>query len=79
MYHDMILTFLQVALEQCKSGPLIIFIKDIEKSLLGNPEAYASFKIKLENLPGNVVVIASQTQMDNRKEKVSNCNYVTPH
>ncbi|KAL1825844.1 uncharacterized protein LOC108214240 isoform X1 [Daucus carota subsp. sativus] len=59
----------EVALEQCKSGPLIIFIKDIEKSLLGNPEAYASFKIKLENLPGNVVVIASQTQMDNRKEK----------
>ncbi|KAK1354192.1 putative p-loop nucleoside triphosphate hydrolase superfamily protein [Heracleum sosnowskyi] len=59
----------EVALEQCKSGPLIIFIKDIEKSLLGNPEAYASFKIKLENLPGNAVVIASQTQMDNRKEK----------
>lgn len=59
----------EVALEQCKSGPLIIFIKDVEKSLLGNPEAYASFKIKLENLPGNSVVIASQTQMDSRKEK----------
>lgn len=79
MYHDMIRTLLQVALEQCKSGPLIIFIKDIEKSLLANPEAYASFKIKLENLPGNAVVIASQTLLDNRKEKVSNCLHAIHH
>lgn len=39
--------------------------------MVGNPEAYAAFKVKLENLPENIVVIASHTQSDNRKEKVS--------
>ncbi|XP_071725241.1 uncharacterized protein [Rutidosis leptorrhynchoides] len=37
--------------------------------MLGNPEVYASFKSKLESLPGNVVGIASNTEMDSRKEK----------
>ncbi|KAM7527077.1 hypothetical protein LguiB_030487 [Lonicera macranthoides] len=59
----------EVASEESKSSPLVLFVKDIEKSMLGNPEAYAAFKSKLENLPGNVVVIASHAQMDNRKEK----------
>jgi len=31
---------------------------------------YITLKSKLENLPENIVVIASQTQLDNRKEKV---------
>lgn len=38
--------------------------------MAGNPEAYAALRSKLENLPENVVVIASHAQMDNRKEKV---------
>lgn len=38
--------------------------------MVGNPEAFAAFKLKLEKLPENVVVIASYTQTDNRKEKV---------
>ncbi|XP_042516828.1 uncharacterized protein LOC122091073 isoform X2 [Macadamia integrifolia] len=59
----------EVASSESKSGPLILFIKDIEKSIAVNPEAYANLKSKLENLPENVVVICSHTQMDNRKEK----------
>ncbi|XP_024981027.1 uncharacterized protein LOC112517888 isoform X1 [Cynara cardunculus var. scolymus] len=59
----------EVAVKESKSSSLLLFVKDIEKSMLGNPEAYASFKSKLENVPGNVVVIASHTQMDSRKEK----------
>ncbi|KAK4441764.1 ATPase family AAA domain-containing protein 1 [Sesamum alatum] len=59
----------EVASIESKSSPLILFLKDIEKSMVGNPEAYAAFKIKLETLPENVVVIASHTQTDNRKEK----------
>ncbi|XP_071716573.1 uncharacterized protein [Rutidosis leptorrhynchoides] len=58
-----------VAVEESKKSSLLLFVKDIEKSMLGNPEVYASFKSKLESLPGNVVVIASNTQMDSRKEK----------
>ncbi|KAG5567716.1 hypothetical protein RHGRI_003047 [Rhododendron griersonianum] len=59
----------EVASEECKNSPLIILLKDIEKSMAGNPEAYAALRSKLENLPENVVVIASHAQMDNRKEK----------
>ncbi|XP_051132188.1 uncharacterized protein LOC127252165 isoform X2 [Andrographis paniculata] len=59
----------EVASIASKKGPLILFVKDVEKSLLGNSEAYACFKVKLESLPDNVVVIASHTQTDNRKEK----------
>nr|GEU69604.1 ATPase, AAA-type, core [Tanacetum cinerariifolium] len=59
----------EIALEDFEISPLILFIKDIEKSMLVNPEAYALFKTKLEKLPWNVVVVASHAQTDNRKEK----------
>ncbi|KAL3827835.1 hypothetical protein ACJIZ3_016637 [Penstemon smallii] len=59
----------EVASIESKSSPLILFLKDIEKSLVGNPEAYAAFKTKLETLPESIVVIASHTQTDSRKEK----------
>ncbi|XP_074358423.1 uncharacterized protein LOC141697779 [Apium graveolens] len=59
----------RVAVEESTRCALILFVKDIEKSLLGNAEAYGAFKSKIESLPKNVVVIASQIQMDNQKEK----------
>ncbi|KAK8981021.1 hypothetical protein V6N11_059710 [Hibiscus sabdariffa] len=59
----------EVALNEIKSSPLILFVKDIEKSVAGNSDVYTTLKSKLENLPANVVVIGSHTQMDNRKEK----------
>ncbi|CAH8352523.1 unnamed protein product [Eruca vesicaria subsp. sativa] len=60
---------LEVALSEAEGGSLILFLKDIEKSLVGNSDVYATLKSKLENLPDNIVVIASQTQLDARKEK----------
>lgn len=59
----------EVALNESKSGPLILFVKETEKSMLGNQDAYIAIRCKLESLPKNVVVIASHTQTDNRKEK----------
>ncbi|GER43720.1 AAA-type ATPase family protein [Striga asiatica] len=56
--------------KESKSSPFILFMKDTEKSMVGSPEAYATFKIKLESLPANVVVIASHTQADSRKDKL---------
>jgi hypothetical protein len=47
-----------------------LFLKDLEKSLVGNQDAYTSLKSKLENLPEKVIVMGSHTQIDNRKEKV---------
>lgn len=55
---------------ESKSSPLILFVKDIEKSVIGNTEAYTAFKMRLETLPENVVLIASHTQADTRKDKV---------
>ncbi|KAF2575303.1 hypothetical protein F2Q70_00000121 [Brassica cretica] len=59
----------EVALSEAEGGSLILFLKDIEKSLVGNSDVYATLKGKLENLPENIVVVASQTQLDTRKEK----------
>ncbi|GMI66585.1 hypothetical protein like AT1G02890 [Hibiscus trionum] len=59
----------EVAVNESKSCPLILFVKEIEKSMAGNSDVYTSLKSKVENLPANVVVIGSHTQMDNRKEK----------
>lgn len=59
----------EVALNESKSRPLILFVKDIEKSMVGNQDAYSALKSKLDNLPDRIIVIGSHTQMDNRKEK----------
>ncbi|KAF8075541.1 hypothetical protein N665_1087s0010 [Sinapis alba] len=59
----------EVALSESEGGSLILFLKDIEKSLVGNSDVYATLKSKFENLPENIVVMASQTQLDSRKEK----------
>ncbi|CAF1715331.1 unnamed protein product [Brassica napus] len=59
----------EVAHSEAEGGSLILFLKDIEKSLVGNSDVYATLKSKLENLPDNIVVLASQTQLDTRKEK----------
>ncbi|KAM1229068.1 hypothetical protein ACFX13_008291 [Malus domestica] len=59
----------QAATNESKSLPLIVFLKDIESVMVGNPDAYSVLKSKLENLPENVVVIGSHTQLDNRKDK----------
>ncbi|XXG79265.1 hypothetical protein AAC387_Pa09g0372 [Persea americana] len=61
----------EVASSKSKEGPLIMFLKDIEKSLLGNGEAYTAFKGKLENLPEGMVVIGSYIHADNRREKLN--------
>ncbi|KAK1294746.1 Katanin p60 ATPase-containing subunit A1 [Acorus calamus] len=60
---------LDVTSVESKNGPIILFMKDIEKCISGNPDAYTTLKSYLEQLPEGVVVIGSHTQIDNRKEK----------
>ena len=62
---------LQVVSEESKNGPLIILIKDIEKSMAGGTETYLTLKSKLEFMPAGVLIMGSHTQIDNRKEKVA--------
>ncbi|XP_074268543.1 uncharacterized protein LOC141591935 isoform X2 [Silene latifolia] len=59
----------EVAKGECRNGPVILLLKDMEKCMGSNPEAYYELKSKFDNLPDNLVVIASHTQADSRKEK----------
>ncbi|KAG0470520.1 hypothetical protein HPP92_017220 [Vanilla planifolia] len=60
---------IEVVNEESKNGHLIVFLRDIEKSLGSAADSYTSLKNKLESLPPGVLLVASHTQMDNRKEK----------
>lgn len=61
--------FFQVVVSESRNEPFILFMKDAEKSIVGNGDPL-SFKKRLENLPDNVVVIGSHTHTDSRKDKV---------
>ncbi|CAD6252756.1 unnamed protein product [Miscanthus lutarioriparius] len=62
---------IEVISEENKAGPLIVLLKDVEKSFTGVTESLSSLRSKLELLPSGVLVIGSHTQMDSRKEKDS--------
>lgn len=61
----------QAVSSESRNSPFILFVKDAEKSIAGNSEAFPTFKSRIEKLPNNVVVIGSHTHTDNRKEKVT--------
>ncbi|KAL6574545.1 hypothetical protein OROMI_011830 [Orobanche minor] len=64
-----------VSLES-ERGFMILFVKDIEKLVNVIP----NYKMKLEALPINVVVIASHTQLITQKDTVlSRIDFVCPH
>ncbi|XP_010248969.1 PREDICTED: uncharacterized protein LOC104591697 isoform X2 [Nelumbo nucifera] len=62
-------TLFEVLSSESRNTPFILFMKDVEKSIVGNSESASTFKSKLEKLPDNVVIIGSHTQTDSRKEK----------
>ncbi|XP_023542561.1 uncharacterized protein LOC111802436 isoform X3 [Cucurbita pepo subsp. pepo] len=59
----------EAVFSESRNSPFILFMKDAEKSLVGNIDSYSTFKSRLEKLPDNVIVIGSHTHTDNRKEK----------
>ncbi|KAI4336307.1 hypothetical protein L6164_014847 [Bauhinia variegata] len=61
-------TLFEVVYSESRSAPFILFMKDAEKSIIGNGDPY-SFKSRLEKLPDNVIIIGSHTHTDSRKEK----------
>ncbi|XP_028767336.1 uncharacterized protein LOC114725039 isoform X2 [Neltuma alba] len=61
-------TLFEVVYSESRTAPFILFMKDAEKSIVGNGDPF-SFKSRLEKLPDNVVVIGSHTHTDSRKEK----------
>ncbi|KAI4319037.1 hypothetical protein MLD38_032685 [Melastoma candidum] len=65
----LISTLFEVVSSESRNCPFILFVKDAEKSIAGNSDAFPTFKSKIESLPDNVVVIGSHSHTDNRKEK----------
>ncbi|CAH8275457.1 unnamed protein product [Arabidopsis lyrata] len=62
-------TLFEVVHTESRTRPLILFLKDAEKSVVGNSDLYSAFQIRLEYLPDNVIVIGSQTHSDHLMEK----------
>ncbi|KAK6924689.1 ATPase, AAA-type, core, partial [Dillenia turbinata] len=62
-------TLFEVVFSESRNAPFILFMKDAEKSIVGNSESFSACRNKLEKLPDNVVIIGSHTHMDSRKEK----------
>ncbi|XP_042414015.1 uncharacterized protein LOC122002771 isoform X1 [Zingiber officinale] len=60
---------LEVVTEESKNGPLIVFLKDVEKSISGVTDSYMTMKNKLELMPQGTLIVGSHSQVDNRKEK----------
>ena len=75
---DLIPAMCQVVATENKKGPFILFVKEVEKSIIGNFEYHAAFKAKLEKLEGGTVVIGSHTLSDNRKEKACSLLILPP-
>ncbi|XP_071702491.1 uncharacterized protein [Rutidosis leptorrhynchoides] len=65
----LISTLFEVVSSESRNHPFILYMKDAEKFIVGSSELYATFKVWIEKLPDNVVVIGSQTLTDSRKEK----------
>ncbi|KAA8540688.1 hypothetical protein F0562_024393 [Nyssa sinensis] len=63
-------TLFEAISSESRKSPLILFMKDAEKSIIGNSESYSTFRSRLEKLPDNIVVIGSHTHTDSRKEKL---------
>ncbi|XP_042428663.1 uncharacterized protein LOC122015710 [Zingiber officinale] len=59
----------EVISEECQHGPLIVFFKDIEKSVAGGVDSYLTMKVKMDSGSSGVLFICSNTQVDSRKEK----------
>ncbi|BBN06651.1 ATPase family AAA domain-containing protein 1 [Marchantia polymorpha subsp. ruderalis] len=74
----MIDALFEVLSSESKKSPFILFIREVEKSILGNFERYAAVKKKLEKLEGSVVVIGSHSVSDSRKEKSHPSGLVLP-
>ncbi|XP_010436397.1 PREDICTED: uncharacterized protein LOC104720133, partial [Camelina sativa] len=71
-------TLFEVVHAESRTCPFILFLKDAEKSVVGNYDLYCAFKRRLAYLPENIIVISSQTHSDNLKEKSHPCSEVGP-
>lgn len=65
---EFVMKLIQVLKAEAQKDPLILFIRNVEKSILGNFERY----MKLETLKDVRLVVIGSHSSDQQKEKVRN-------
>ncbi|PHT97155.1 hypothetical protein BC332_33918 [Capsicum chinense] len=63
-------TLFEVVIRESRNSPVILFMKDAEKTTAGNSVSYSMYKSWLEKLPDNIVIIGSHIHSDDHKEEV---------
>ncbi|PHU16015.1 hypothetical protein BC332_17220 [Capsicum chinense] len=62
-------TLFEVVIRESRNSPVILFMKDAEKTTAGNSVSYPMYKSWLEKIPDNIVVIGSHIHSDDHKEE----------
>ncbi|PHT79741.1 hypothetical protein T459_17793 [Capsicum annuum] len=68
MFHENVK--LLVVIRESRNSPVILFMKDAEKTTAGNSVSYSMYKSWLEKIPDNIVIIGSHIHSDDHKEEV---------
>ncbi|PHU15999.1 hypothetical protein BC332_17204 [Capsicum chinense] len=61
-------TLFEVVIRESRNSPVILFMKDAEKTTAGNSVSYSMYKSWLEKIPDNIVIIGSHIHSDDHKE-----------
>ncbi|KAF3680423.1 Katanin p60 ATPase-containing subunit [Capsicum annuum] len=64
-------TLFEVVSRESRNSPVILFMKDAEKTMAGNSVSYSTYKSRLEKIPDYIVIIGSHTHTDDHKEEDS--------
>ncbi|PHU16003.1 hypothetical protein BC332_17208 [Capsicum chinense] len=62
-------TLFEVVIRESRNSPVILFMKDAEKTTAGNSVSYPMYKSWLEKIPDNIVIIGSHIHSDDHKEE----------
>ncbi|KAF3680915.1 putative heat shock factor-binding protein 1 [Capsicum annuum] len=62
-------TLFEVVIRESRNSPVILFMKDAEKTTAGNSVSYSMYKSWLEKIPDNIVIIGSHIHSDDHKEE----------
>ncbi|KAF3680927.1 hypothetical protein FXO38_02057 [Capsicum annuum] len=69
--HGLFCKVFQVVIIESRNSPVILFMKDAEKTTAGNSVSYSMYKSWLEKIPDNIVIIWSHIHSDDHKEEDS--------
>ncbi|PHU15979.1 hypothetical protein BC332_17184 [Capsicum chinense] len=64
-------TLFEVVIRESRNSPVILFMKDAEKTMAGNSVSYSMYKSWLEKISDNIVIIGSHIHSDDHKEQDS--------